>query len=175
MITVGLSLFFIYFLCVCKSITIVGISDNSFTKNNFSLFHLSYCSYLCTCNGSLSYSCEKWLKGNQVKILNRPAAVSSFFSWQLIMTNWQLKKTYWTTLLPLFYRQRQPATDDKIFHCPLSIVHCQFTTGRRSTTGASQKTCHANFCSAFIQERKGLCFQAFGDKLQTNAASVFSH
>jgi ABC-type amino acid transport substrate-binding protein len=90
---------------------------------------------------------------------------------QLTIEENVLNNTF-ATVLPTA-TTRQPTID--FFHCPLSIVHCQFTTGRRSTTGASQKTCHANFCSAFIQERKGLCFQAFGDKLKTNTASVLLH
>ena len=74
---------------------------------------------------------RKRLKGNQVKILNSPAAVSSLKRFEHHFCHWFLQ---WVVTV----------SDLK-----LMTANCKLILGRRSNTGVSQKTCQASFFLAF--------------------------
>lgn len=105
------------------------------------------------------------IKGKQVRILYRPAAVSSFneickttLDYRLSAIDYRLLnidyipsfiKNVLNNTFATVYRQKQQIQKTEFFN-----VNCQVSTGRRSTTGASQKTCHSIFVLAFGDKQK---------------------
>ena len=110
--------------------------------------------YLCTCNGSLMPTGWLWWKGNQVRILNRPAAVSSTSPQPSPWGEGERGKRIEQHFCHCFKRQQTADNSEQI----LSVVRCLATivkdSGRRSKYGSKSEDlpCDCCFLNIFLIE-----------------------